>query len=197
MKKIAIINYGSSNLQSVANALTALGKDFAIVNNPRQLAGFDKIILPGVGAAGNAMDKLRKSGFAEVLPKLKIPTLGVCLGLQLFGKFSSEGNTKCLSIVPGKVKKFQTELKVPHMGWNKVKFVKKSDIAKGIPNNSFFYFVHSYYLETEKKFVIGQTDYDVNFPAIIRKGNFYATQFHPEKSGKWGLKLLANFCDLN
>ncbi len=194
--KIAIIDYGASNLQSVANALTSLGKPFEIISDPEKLTDFDKVILPGVGAAGSAMKKLTESGFAEALPKLKVPTLGVCLGLQLFGGFSEEGNTKCLSIVPGKVKKFQTELKVPHMGWNKVDLVKESSLTMNIPNNSFFYFVHSYYLATEDKFVIGKTAYDINFPAIIQKDNFYAVQFHPEKSGEWGLKLLANFCDL-
>ncbi len=194
--KIAIIDYGASNLESVANALTLLNKSFEIINDPQKLIGFDKIILPGVGAAGSAMEKLTKSGFAKILPKLKIPTLGICLGLQLFSDFSEEDSIKCLSIIPGKVKRFQTELKVPHMGWNKVEFIKKSSLIADIPNNSFFYFVHSYYLETEDKFVIGKTAYDINFPAIIQKDNFYAVQFHPEKSGQWGLKLLANFCDL-
>ena len=194
--KIAIIDYGASNLQSVANALTTLGKPFEIINDPTKLTDFNKVILPGVGAAGPAMEKLTKSGFAEVLPKLKVPTLGVCLGLQLFADFSKEGKTKCLSIIPGTVKKFQTELKVPHIGWNKVELIKESPLTKNIPNNSFFYFVHSYYLETESEFVLGQTAYEINFPAIIQKDNFYAVQFHPEKSGEWGLKLLANFCDL-
>ena len=194
--KIAIIDYGASNLQSVANALKTLGRSYEIINEPKKLVGFDKVILPGVGAANSAMEKLKESGFAEILPKLKVPTLGVCLGLQLFADFSSEGNTKCLSIVSGEVKKFKTELKVPHMGWNKVEFIKKSPLISGIPNNSFFYFVHSYYLETEDEFVIGKTAYGINFPAIIQKNNFYAVQFHPEKSGEWGLKLLANFCDL-
>jgi glutamine amidotransferase len=194
--KIAIIDYGASNLQSVANALKTLGRSFEIINDPKKLVGFDKVILPGVGAANSAMEKLKESGFAEILPKLKVPTLGVCLGLQLFADFSSEGNTKGLSIVSGEVKKFKTELKVPHMGWNKVELIKESPLTSGIPNNSFFYFVHSYYLETEDEFVIGKTAYGINFPAIIQKDNFYAVQFHPEKSGEWGLRLLSNFCDL-
>lgn len=194
--KIAVIDYGASNLQSVANALTSLGKSFEIVSEPNPLADFDKVILPGVGAAGSAMEKLTQSGFADVLPKLKIPTLGVCLGLQLFADFSEEGNTKCLSIIPGQVKRFQSELKVPHMGWNKVKLIKESPLTAGISNNSFFYFVHSYYLDTDPTYVIGQTAYAVDFPAIIQRDNFYATQFHPEKSGQWGRKILANFCDL-
>ena len=194
--KIAIIDYGASNLQSVANALTSLGRSFEIINDPKKLVDFDKVILPGVGAAGSAMEKLKESGFADILPKLKVPTLGVCLGLQLFTDFSEEGNTKCLSIISGEVKMFKNDLKVPHMGWNKVEFIKESPLTSGIPNNSFFYFVHSYYLETKDEFVIGKTAYGINFPAIVQKNNFYAVQFHPEKSGEWGLKFLSNFCDL-
>jgi len=194
--KIAVIDYGASNLQSVANALTVLGKPFEIVSEPGRLADFDKIILPGVGAAGSAMEKLIDSGFAEVLPKLKVPILGICLGLQLFADSSEEGNTKCLSIIPGQVKRFQTDLKVPQIGWNKVALVKASPLTVGIPNNNFFYFVHSYFLETLPEFVIGQSVYDYTFAAIVQRGNFYATQFHPEKSGQWGMKLLNNFCDL-
>jgi glutamine amidotransferase len=194
--KIAIIDYGSSNLQSVVSALTALDKVFEVIKKPEQLKDFNKIIVPGVGSAKNAMDQLTRSGFAGVLPKMKVPTLGICLGMQIFADFSEEGGTKCLSIIPGKVKRFQTELKVPHIGWNKVELIKKAKLTDGIPNNSFFYFVHSYYLETEKKYVIGKTLYDINFSAIVQKDNFFAVQFHPEKSGEWGLKLLANFCDL-
>ncbi len=194
--KIAIIDYGASNLQSVANALTSLGKSFEIVNKPESLAAFDKVILPGVGAAGSAMEKLIGSGFAKVLPKLKVPTLGICLGMQLMAEFSEEDNTECLSIIPGRVVRFQTDLKVPHMGWNKVELIKESKLTTEIPTGSFFYFVHSYYLATDLKYVIGQTAYDVDFAAIAQKDNFYATQFHPEKSGQWGMKLLSNFCDL-
>lgn len=194
--KIAIINYGAGNLRSVANALASLGRDFAIVDNPKKLSEFDKIILPGVGAARPAMEKLSQSGFAELLPKLKVPVLGVCLGMQLLAESSEEGNVTCLSIIPGRVKRFKTELPIPHMGWNKVKFVGASKLTAGIPNKSYFYFVHSYYVDMNRQYIIGQTAYDVNFAAIIKKGNFYGTQFHPEKSGEWGLRLLKNFCDL-
>lgn len=194
--KIAIIDYGASNLQSVANALTVLGHNFEVITDPKKLDNFDKVIVPGVGAAGVAMEKLKESGFAEVLPKLKVPTLGICLGLQLFAEFSEEGNTACLGIVPGMVKIFKTELSVPHMGWNRVNFLKESPLVAGIPNESFFYFVHSYYFDTDLQYVIGETLYDINFAAIIQKDNFYATQFHPEKSGAPGMKLLDNFCQL-
>ena len=194
--KIAIIDYGASNLQSVANALCVLGKNFDIVDNPKKLSGFDKVILPGVGAAGSAMEKLKNSGFAETLPQLKIPVLGICLGMQLLTEFSDEDNVRCLCILPGKVKLFKTELAVPHMGWNKVRIIGQSKLTSGIPNESYFYFVHSYYFDVDRRYVIGQTVYDVTFAAIIQKDNFYGTQFHPEKSGKWGRKILNNFCDL-
>jgi len=194
--KIAIIDYDTSNLQSVGNALTSLGRDFEIVDSPKKLSAFDKVILPGVGAAKPAIAKLKRVGFDKALPKLTVPVLGICLGMQLLAEFSEEGDARCLSIIPGKVKKFRTELKIPHMGWNQVRLIKNSKLTKGIPDNSFFYFVHSYYVDTNPKYVIGQTDYGVTFLAIIQKQNFYATQFHPEKSGKWGLKLLSNFCDL-
>lgn len=194
--KIAIINYGAGNLRSVANALNALGRSFEIVDDPSRLSTFDKVILPGVGAAGSAMEKLRQGGFANVLHKLKIPVLGICLGLQLFAEYSEENQTKCLCIIPGQVKRFQTSLKVPQMGWNKVELIRQSNLTFGIPSGSYFYFVHSYYLKTDPRFIIGQTNYDAVVPAIVQKENFYATQFHPEKSGKWGIKLLSNFCDL-
>lgn len=193
---IAVVDYGASNLQSVANALSVLGKSFKIVTRPEELVGFDKVILPGVGAAGSAMEKLKQSGFADVLPKIKVPVLGICLGMQLLADSSEEGDTACLSIIQGSVKRFKIELKVPHMGWNKVRIVKKSPLTEGIPNESFFYFVHSYYLEVAPQFIVGQTSYDVDFTAIVQKENFYGTQFHPEKSGSWGMKILDNFCEL-
>ncbi len=193
---IGIIDYGASNLHSVGNGLDALGKTFTVITRPEELVGVDKVILPGVGAAGSAMEKLKKSGFADVLPTLKIPVLGVCLGLQLMTEFSEEDEVECLSLLPGRVKRFRTELKVPHMGWNTVNLVKKSPLTEGVPEGAYFYFVHSYYLETEAQYVLGKTSYDADFPAIVQKGNFYGTQFHPEKSGQWGMKILDNFCEL-
>ena len=194
--RIGIIDYGASNLYSVGNGLTALGKPFTIITRPEELAEVDKVILPGVGAAGSAMEKLKKSGFADVLPTLKIPVLGVCLGLQLMAEFSEEDDVEGLSILPGRVKRFRTELKVPHMGWNTVSLVKKSPLTEGVPEGACFCFVHAYYLATEPEYVIGKTSYDADFPAIVQKGNFYGTQFHPEKSGTWGMKILDNFCKL-
>ncbi len=192
--KIAIVDYGASNLQSVANALMSLGQKFEIVSDPKGLAGFDKVIVPGVGAAGSAMKKLRESGFASVLPNLKVPVLGLCLGMQMFAEFSEEDSTPCLSILSGKVRRFVTELKVPHMGWNTVKLVRDSKLTEGVPDGSFFYFVHAYYLASDPQYTVGETLYGTSFTAIVQKDNFYGTQFHPEKSGEWGMKILDNFC---
>ena len=193
--KIGIIDYGAGNLRSVGNALATLGQPFEVIDTPKEISNFEKIILPGVGAAGSAMGKLRAAGFPEALRKLTKPFLGICLGMQILGDSSEEDSTECLAILPGKARRFETELKVPHMGWNKVSFTKDCPLTKGVPDESFFYFVHSYYLDTKPKFVVGESIYDISFPAIVRKGNFYGTQFHAEKSGEWGMKILKNFCE--
>ena len=199
--KIAIVDYGASNLQSVANALTSLGHTFDIVADPKQLTGFDKVIVPGVGAAGSAMKKLRESGFAAVLPTLTVPVLGLCLGMQILAEFSEEDDTQGLGIISGKVRRFVTELKVPHMGWNTVRLAppaaglaRDSKLTEGVPDGSFFYFVHSYYLPVDPQYTIGISTYEVDITAIAQYKNFYGTQFHPEKSGEWGMKILDNFC---
>jgi len=192
--KIAIVDYGASNLQSVANALTSLGQKFEVVAEPKTLTGFDKVIVPGVGAAGSAMKKLRESGFAAVLPTLTVPVLGLCLGMQILAEFSEEDDTQGLGIISGKVRRFVTELKVPHMGWNTVGLARDSKLTEGVPDGSFFYFVHSYYLPVDPQYTIGISTYEVDITAIAQYKNFYGTQFHPEKSGEWGMKILDNFC---
>ena len=192
--KIAIVDYGASNLQSVANALTSLGQKFEVVAEPKTLTGFDKVIVPGVGAAGSAMKKLRESGFAAVLPTLTVPVLGLCLGMQILAEFSEEDDTQGLGIISGKVRRFVTELKVPHMGWNTVRLVRDSKLTEGVPDGNFFYFVHSYYLPVDPQYTIGISTYEVDITAIAQYKNFYGTQFHPEKSGEWGMKILDNFC---
>lgn len=193
--KIAIIDYDAGNLRSVANALDLLQIEYFIAKQASELEAADKIILPGVGAAGSAMQKLISSGFAEAIKQTKKPLLGICLGLQLFADFSEEENTDCLGIIPEKVKLFPPFLKTPQMGWNQVNFTNKSPLFEEIPDASYFYFVHSYYLPTSK-YTLAQTDYGITFSSVVQKDNFYATQFHPEKSGELGLKLLSNFCKL-
>jgi len=195
--KIGIINYNAGNIKSVANALKKIGVECDILSNPGSLNMYDKLILPGVGAAKSAMTQLQKNGFVEVLKSFKKPILGICLGLQLFSDFSEEGGVDCLSVIPGVVRRFDfvdRELKVPQIGWNKV-FLKKNDsLFDGIQSGEFFYFVNSYYLQTSEDFVIAKTSYGIDFASVVRKENFFATQFHPEKSGEVGLKLLNNFC---
>lgn len=194
--KIGIINYGAGNLKSICNALSMLNKNFGIISAPEELLYFDKIIFPGVGAAGNAMKKLKVKGFINRIKKIKKPFLGICLGSQLLADFSEENNTKCFGIIPGVVKRFKSsDLKIPQIGWNKVEFKADLPLFKGIKNGSYFYFVNSYYLDISEKFVFGTTDYGVSFPAVIQKKNFYGVQFHPEKSGEAGLELLSNFCE--
>lgn len=195
---IAIIDYGASNLQSVCNALKKLRQEFTVVKNPQSLAGAKKVLLPGVSASGPAMQQLLESGFIDYIAGLKIPFLGICLGMQLLANFSEESNVQCLSIIPGKVKKIPSEkLKVPHIGWNKVALLNasaQSPLLVGISNESYFYFVHSFYFEAPEEMTIGKTYYGIGFSSIIQKKNFYGVQFHPEKSGEIGLQLLNNFC---
>ncbi len=191
---IQIIDYGAGNLKSVANALEKLGQEFEIIESPSQLRDDAKIIFPGVGAAGSAMSRLRETGFDKVIPDLKQPFLGICLGMQLLTEYSEENDTKCLSVVDGSVKKFTGDLKIPQMGWNTVSQIANDPLFEGVPDDSYFYFVNSYYVQTDS--VLGQTEYGQSFVSILKKDNFYGVQFHPEKSGEVGLRLLRNFCEL-
>ena len=193
--KIGIIDYGAGNILSVKNALIKLGRNFALSADPAVLGTCDKLIFPGVGAAGAAMSALRARDLQNFIVNFEKPFLGICLGLQLLADRSEEADTKCLGILPGEVKLFKTGLKVPQIGWNRVNFMKESALFDGIVDESNFYFVNSYHLQTDDEFVLAKTLYGCFFPSIIRKNNFYATQFHPEKSGERGLKLLSNFCE--
>ncbi|HBU07423.1 MAG TPA: imidazole glycerol phosphate synthase subunit HisH [Candidatus Magasanikbacteria bacterium] len=193
---IAIINYQAGNITSVANALNKLGVDYVITADKEIIRKADKIIFPGQGRAGQAIKELKKAGLIDLIKNTSVPFLGICLGLQILATSSDEDNTRCLGIIPGTVKKFSSELKIPQIGWNKVNLTKRSFLTQDIPDSTYFYFVHSYYLITENKYIIGKTNYDIEYPTIINKNNFYATQFHPEKSGDVGLKLLNNFCKL-
>ena len=196
--KIAIVDYGAGNLGSVANAVTTLGYKPNITHRPSELLEAPAVILPGVGAAGEAMGNLKAAGLIDVLRKIidtKRPLFAVCIGLQLLFSGTEEGGWhECLNIIPGTVKRLPTGLKIPHMGWNQVKQTKKHTLFENIPDEANFYFVHSYYGDAQDKSVIaGETDYGISIASVIIKDNLVATQFHPEKSGNWGLKMYSNF----
>lgn len=193
---IGIIDYNSGNIASVKNALEKLKFDYKIIDKPEELSNIDKVIFPGVGRASSAMKELKKRKFIKSIKDLSIPFLGICLGLQLLSDFSEEDNTKCMGIINGRVNKLPSYLKVPQIGWNKVSINKASQLFIGISDESYFYFVNSYYFDCDDSYVLAETDYGVNFASTVKQDNFYATQFHPEKSGEVGLKLLRNFCEL-
>ncbi|MDR0559601.1 MAG: imidazole glycerol phosphate synthase subunit HisH [Prevotellaceae bacterium] len=188
---IAIIKYNAGNTASVKNALDRLGFDSKITDNHEDILNADKVIIPGVGEASSAMQYLRKTNLHRLIPMLKQPTLGICLGLQLMCISSEEGNTECLGIFNTKVKRFPDKDTVPHTGWNNMN-LKKSALFSGIFSESDFYFVHSYYAEPCTE-TIAVCDYITPFSAVLNKDNFYATQFHPEKSAQCGELLLKNF----
>lgn len=201
-KKIAVVDYQAGNLQSVANALHFLGADFFITSLPEDLAQAEKLIFPGVGEAASAMQNLKKSGLAEGIInffKSGRLILGICLGSQIILASSEESSCECLGLLPGCVRRFPLKhgFKVPHMGWNRVNFVQPHPLFRDLADNSSFYFVHSYYPEPEDQaYVLAVSDYIHNFPCVIGKDNLLAVQFHPEKSGRQGLRLLLNFIEL-
>jgi glutamine amidotransferase len=197
-KRIAIVDYGAGNLGSVANAIVKLGYEPNVTGKPSEVLGAAAVILPGVGAAGDAMENLKAAGMADVIRRLieaKRPLFAVCVGLQLLFSGTEEGGWhECLSVIPGTVKRLPAGLKIPHMGWNQVKQTTKHQVFDAIPDEANFYFVHSYYVDPEDQSVIaGTTDYGLSFGSVIIKDNLIATQFHPEKSGDWGLKMYSNF----
>ena len=191
---IAIVKYNAGNITSVKNAVERLGYSCIVTDDITTLKSAEKVIFPGVGEASSAMNYLKEKGLDEVIKNLTQPVLGICLGQQLLCQFSEEGNTKCLGIFEATVKKFEPKLKVPHMGWNTITKVK-SKLYDGIPANEDFYFVHSYYAEISKE-TTAICNYIVPFSASMQKDNFYATQFHPEKSSKVGEQILVNFLNL-
>jgi glutamine amidotransferase len=199
---IAIIDYDAGNLKSVEKALQFLGVEVKITSDADEILGADKIILPGVGAFGDAMEKLNKSGLSEVIReavKRKIPLLGICLGLQLLFEASEESpGVVGVSVLKGKITRIPDKegFKVPHIGWNSVTINRESRLFAGIPEDSYVYFVHSYYLAAEEPIVAATTDYVVEIHAAVEKENVFACQFHPEKSGDIGLKLLKNFATM-
>ncbi|NQX76121.1 imidazole glycerol phosphate synthase subunit HisH [Gilvibacter sp.] len=191
---IAIVKYNAGNIRSVENALKRLGVDCVISDDPEVLSKAEKLILPGVGEASSAMAYLRERGLDQVIKERIKPTLGICLGLQLFCARSEEGNTECLGIFPEAVKRFPPKEKVPHMGWNELTALK-GPLFEGVQANSDVYFVHSFYAESGPD-TVAACDYILPFSAALSKGNFYATQFHPEKSADVGEQILANFLKL-
>jgi imidazole glycerol-phosphate synthase subunit HisH len=192
--KIAIINYGAGNIQSILFAIERLGYTAVLTNNPDEIQQADKVIFPGVGEASYAMQKLKESGLDRLIPNLKQPVLGICLGMQLMCHHSEEGNTVGLGIFDANVIRFSNNVKVPQMGWNQI-YDLKSLLFKGINENEYLYLVHSYYVPKCKE-AIATTNYDVEYASALQKNNFYGTQFHPEKSGDVGEQILANFLKL-
>ena len=191
---IAIVKYNAGNIKSVENALLRLGYDCVITDDKKILLEADKVIFPGVGEAGSAMTYLRNKGLDAVILNLKQPVLGICLGLQLMCSESEEGNTKCLGIFKNKVRRFEETDLVPHMGWNNIGAIK-GGLFKGIENNKDIYFVHSYYAELSED-TSAICEYITPFSASLEKNNFYATQFHPEKSAGIGELIIKNFLEL-
>jgi len=197
---IAIVDYRAGNLTSVARALHYLGEHCLITSDLNELRRADRIIFPGVGAAGEAMANLRQRGLDHLLSECVQggkPVLGICLGTQVILEHSEENDTACLGVVAGNVKRFpeNLQLKIPHMGWNHVDFRKNHPVFHGLPEGSEFYFVHSYYpAPADPELVAGWTEYGLRFCAALTYRNLAAVQFHPEKSGRPGLKILSNFC---
>jgi len=189
--KIVIINYGAGNIQSIKFAIQRLGHEAILSRNVSEIQAADKVIFPGVGEASSAMSKLRASGLDKIIPELKQPVLGICLGMQLMCNYSEEGNTVGLGIFDADVVRFSNEVKVPQMGWNVVSNLKSKLFAQ-VPENEHVYMVHSYYAPLCDE-TISETDYELRYSSALRKDNFYGTQFHPEKSGVAGEQILRNF----
>ena len=190
---IAIINYKAGNLASVSNALQRLSAEFVVTNDPNQLEASRAVIFPGVGHADSAMESLKKTGMDRWLKQTDKPVLGICLGMQLFYESSEEGDTEALGIVPGRLKKFDaSKNKVPHMGWNTFTAIKKHPLLQDISTDHFFYYVHSYYAPVNE-FTVAECRYITDFASVVSHENFFGVQFHPEKSGEVGSRLLQNF----
>ncbi|ESU27206.1 imidazole glycerol phosphate synthase subunit [Flavobacterium limnosediminis JC2902] len=192
--KIAIIDYGAGNVQSVLFALERLGFQGILTDDWNEIKTADKVIFPGVGEAGTAMKKLSDKGLAALIPTLKQPILGICLGMQLMCKSTQEGNTKGLGIFNVEVIKFTNQVKVPQMGWNMI-YNLQSPLFEGIQEEEFMYLVHSFYASKCDE-SIATTNYETEYSSALQKNNFYGVQFHPEKSGTAGEQILKNFLQL-
>ncbi len=192
--KIVIINYGAGNIQSIKFAIQRLGYKAILSHDIEEIRNADKVIFPGVGEASSAMKKLRDSQLDKLIPDLKQPVLGICLGMQLMCNSSEEGNTKGLGIFDIDVVKFSNAVKVPQIGWNQISNLK-SNIFDGVCENEHIYLVHSFYAPHCDE-TIAESEYEVKYSAALRKDNFYGTQFHPEKSSGVGARILQNFLNL-
>ena len=199
---VVIVDYGAGNLRSVARAVAHAGVEAKVSTSARDVLAAKALIVPGVGAAADTMANLTAAGLVEPIREYiasERPFLGVCMGQQALFDYSEEGGRhECLGILPGKITRFPSGMTVPHIGWNTVTMRREHPVFEGIPDGSFFYFVHSYHPEpTDDSVVLGETDYDgVTFASVVGRDNVIATQFHPEKSSRWGLQLYANFLRL-
>lgn len=204
---IAIINYGMGNLNSVKKAFVRVGADVVVTDNHELILKADKLVLPGVGNFEKGMEKLESTGLRKLLDEAVLvmnkPILGICLGMQLFTSFSEEGNVEGMNWIPGKTNnlgkpEFRGKaLPVPHMGWNDVQMQNEHPVFSGIPSDATFYFVHSYAVDCENnEHVVGRTFYGKSFDSVIARNNIIGTQFHPEKSHHYGLKIIENYCKL-
>ena len=193
---VAIIDYKMGNLRSVENALKRLGSEFCVTADPAVIRAADRVLMPGVGNAAEAMHNLREAGLVEVIRSLRRPVLGICVGMQVMCRHSEEGDTPCLGIFDSHVKRFSptSEQKVPHMGWNKIGNLE-TKLFKGLEGGRYVYYVHSYYPELCPD-TIATSNHGVMFSAALKYENFYGTQFHPEKSGDVGERIIENFLKL-
>ncbi|MFW2405152.1 MAG: imidazole glycerol phosphate synthase subunit HisH [Gammaproteobacteria bacterium] len=193
-RNIAIIDGGGANIASLKFALARLDCEATLTVDPQTILGASHVILPGVGAAADSMRRLTEAGLVDLIPTLRQPFLGICLGLQLLFDASAEGDANCLGVFPGTARKFDSapDYPVPHMGWNRIRRTRDSALLDGIPDGSHFYFVHSYALDVTPD-TLALADYGRDFTAVVERDNFAAAQFHPERSGAYGARLLENF----
>lgn len=198
MTDVAIINNGGANIASLQFALDRLGAASRLTTDAAELRSARRVILPGVGAAADAMERLRALGLAELVPQLTQPVLGICLGMQLLFETSAEGDTRCLGLIPGRVERFpcRAGLPVPHMGWNQLRMLQESPLVRGLDASAYVYFVHSYAAPVGP-WTVATTDYGGEFSALVRERNFHGAQFHPERSSQPGSQLLKNFLELD
>jgi imidazole glycerol-phosphate synthase subunit HisH len=192
-----IIDSGGANLASLQFALERLGARARVSADAREIAAAPRVVLPGVGSAADAMQRLRRAGLTELLPTLRQPVLGICLGMQLLFERSAEGTTECLGLIPGTVRRLAAAAgrPVPHMGWNQLSDMRRDPLLEGIAPGEYFYFVHSYAVPASEV-TLASADYGEAISAVVRRGNFWGTQFHPERSAAAGARLLGNFLEL-